>query len=148
MHEWGLATGVISALRDYAKSRGGKRIVSATIKVGTLSMIDLDLMREALVTLSESAGMRGLRLHVDRADTQFDCNRCGRRWKFSEVEVETRRAVPPEFLVTDESGERDVPFHYFPELAYAWMRCPKCDSKDYEATNATGAILEEVLLEE
>jgi len=147
MHEWTMASRLISAVQDYVKSEGGGRVVSAMIKIGTLSMIDPETMKEALVTLSKSAGIEGLEFEVELADTRFECRRCGAQWSFGDVEKDLLQAVPPELMILDESGHRDAPTHYLPELIYAWMKCPKCASKNYDIADVSGAVLESVVLE-
>jgi len=148
MHEWKLASGVVSSLLDYARSRGGARIISATVKVGTLSMIDPQIMREALVMISKEAGIEDVEFKVERAETHFTCMKCNTDWTFEDVEEDVRANVPDDLLISDESGDKDVPMHYFPELVHAWMRCPKCGSRDYRMTGASGVILEKVEVEE
>lgn len=148
MHEWALATGVVSSLLDYTRSRGGVRIISATVKVGTLSMIDPKIMEEALATISKGTEIEGIKFNVEGAETRFTCMRCSTDWTFKDVEEQVRASVPRDLLISDESGEKDMPMHYFPELVYAWMRCPKCGSRDYRMTSASGVILEKVEVEE
>jgi len=148
MHEWKLASGVVSSLLDYARSRDGVRIISATVKVGTLSMIDPQIMKEALATISKEAGMGDIEFRVERAETHFTCMKCGTDWTFRDVEEDLRANVPDDLLISDESGDKDMPMHYFPELVHAWMRCPKCGSRDHRTTGASGVILEKVEVEE
>lgn len=147
MHEWSLASGLISTLQDYVKSKGGGRVVSATVRIGTLSMVDPDTMKEALGMLSKPAGLSGVNWQVKRVDTRFSCKQCGTKWAFSEVEDDLRRTMPPELSIHGETGEKDAHDHYPPEFVYAWMKCPKCGNKDYDVTDISGAALEEVVLE-
>jgi len=147
MHEWSLASALISALRDRARRSGWAKVISATVRVGSLSMIDLGLLGEALRALSKSSEFERTEFRVEPAVTRFECRRCGRTWSFSEVKKETLAAVPRDSFVSDESGEQDAPMHYFPELVYAWMKCPGCGSKDYAVRDATGVVLEKVEVE-
>ena len=133
---------------DYARSRDGVRIISATVKVGTLTMIDPQTMREALAMISKEAGIEGVEFKVERAETHFTCMKCGTDWTFNDVEGDLKANVPDDLLISDESGEKDMPMHYFPELVHAWMRCPKCGSNDYRMTEASGVILDKVEVEE
>ncbi len=144
MHEWTLASRVISALQDYVKSKGGGKVVLAKVKIGTLSMIDPATMNEALQTLSKSVGMEGARFEVDRVDTKFSCRKCSRKWNFSEVEDAVKKAIPSDLLTHEDEEDHT---HYPPELLYAWMSCPQCGSKDYDTIDVSGAILESVVLE-
>jgi len=143
MHEWTLASRLISAIQDHVRSEGGGKVVSAKVKVGTLSMVDPATMKEALETLSKSVGMEGADFEVDRVDTRFSCRKCGRKWVFSEVEDAVKKAIPPD-LLTHEKEEDHT--HYPVELLYAWMSCPQCGSKDYETIDVSGAVLESVVL--
>jgi hydrogenase nickel incorporation protein HypA/HybF len=148
MHEWNLASGVISSLLAYAKSRGDVKIVSATVRIGTLSMVDPQVMEEALTAISKEAGIGGVEFRVERAKTRFSCRRCGAEWTFDDVEKDFRASIPDDLMISDESGEKDLPTHYFPELIHAWMKCPECGSKDYRTTDVSGVLLEKVELEE
>jgi hydrogenase nickel incorporation protein HypA/HybF len=146
MHEWTMASRLISALQDHVKSEGGGKVISATVRVGTLSMVDPTTMKEALETLAEPAGMEGAKFEVERVDTQFSCRKCGRKWAFSEVGDDVKKEVPPE-LTHEEEDEKGSHAHYPLELLYAYMACPKCGGKDYDTTDLSGAILEKVVLE-
>jgi Zn finger protein HypA/HybF (possibly regulating hydrogenase expression) len=101
------------------------------VKIGALQSIDKEILGFALNEL-----LKEYKIEVDNIEILEDqpvlkCNRCGFEWSIDTDSV-------------DEDVRESI--HFLPESIYAYYRCPKCGSVDYEILKGRG--LGEVVIED
>ncbi len=137
MHEWAIAEGVVSAVSKLAEERG-KEVMRVKIVVGELSGYEIEVLDTALKSLSIDTPLRKARFEIVVEPTQFKCNFCGFEWGMPEVRGQLAE------IFGSENAE--TPMHYIPELAVAFLKCPKCGSPDFTITAGRGVRVAEVEL--
>lgn len=131
MHEWALAEAVISTIRNVAKENNAKKVVEAKIKIGTLQQIEPDVFTFAFQELVKNTLLKKTEIKLESEEANFKCRVCGFEWGFDNV---TNR------LGTNESEA----IHFVPDLAHTFIRCPRCNSPDFEVTRGRGVWVEYV----
>jgi hydrogenase nickel incorporation protein HypA/HybF len=128
MHEWALAEAVIATATQIAEKEKLKEVKEVTIKVGELQQVEKDILKFALSQLKPDS-FRNARFRIIRAKTTLKCRVCGNTWLFKEqkLDKDTAEAI-----------------HFVPEVAHAYIRCPKCGSPDFEIVEGRGIWLENV----
>lgn len=131
MHEWSLAQAVISSALDYAKKRGLRRAIKIAIVLGEMQQIDLPVFRLALEELIKEQQAYKIKFKIKEEKAKLKCRACGFEWLFSEAKKKL--------------NEQDSEFiHFVPDIAHAYMRCPKCKSPDFEILKGRGVRIEAV----
>jgi hydrogenase nickel incorporation protein HypA/HybF len=128
MHEWSLAEAVVAAASQIAEKEGIKEVKEVTVKVGELQQVELDILRFALSQL-KPASFKDAKFRVTRAKTGLKCRACGHAWLFKKQELEESTAEA---------------IHFVPEVAHAYIKCPKCGSPDFEIAEGRGVWLESI----
>jgi hydrogenase nickel incorporation protein HypA/HybF len=128
MHEWALAEAVITAASEIAVKEKLKKITEVTVKVGKLQQVEVDILRFALSQL-KPANFENAKFRITRAKTRLKCRACGHAWLFRKQEL-------------DESTAQAI--HFVPEVAHAYIKCPKCGSPDFEIAEGRGVWLENI----
>jgi len=128
MHEWTLAEAVISTVSQIAEKEGLREVAEVEIKVGELQQIELDVLEFALSQLKNSK-FKNAKFNIETVKAELKCRVCGHKWIFKKekVDKETAEAI-----------------HFVPEIAHAYIRCPKCGSPDFEVLQGRGVWLESV----
>jgi len=146
MHEWSIAQAIVETINEVANEKNARRVKLIKLKVGSLAMLDTEIIKDALRILSENTKLEGAKLEIENEDTKFKCKKCGYTWSFSEIENKIKDEWK-DTSVTDEEGTQDLSIHYFPELIYIMARCPKCNSKDFEILGSKEILVEGLELE-
>jgi hydrogenase nickel incorporation protein HypA/HybF len=128
MHEWALAEAVIAAASQTAEKEGLKEVTEVNIKVGELQQIELDILEFALSQL-KPAKFKNARFSIKIAKTELKCRVCGYKWFFRKEKV-------------DKNASEAI--HFVPEIAHAYIKCPKCGSPDFEILEGRGVWLESI----
>jgi len=128
MHEWALAEAVISAASETAEKEGLKEITEVRIKVGELQQIEPEILEFALAQL-KTGKLRNARFHIATEKALLKCRACGHEWLFNRKKL-------------DESTAEAI--HFVPEIAHAYIKCPKCGSPDFEIVAGRGVWLESI----
>jgi hydrogenase nickel incorporation protein HypA/HybF len=128
MHEWALAEAVIAAVSQVAEKEGLKEVTEVKIKVGELQQIELDILEFALSQLLP-AKFKDAKFSIEVARAELKCRVCGRKWFFKKEKL-------------DESTAEAI--HFVPEIAHAYIKCPKCGSPDFEILEGRGVWLESI----
>ena len=128
MHEWALAEAVASAVIKEAekRKRKEKRITKVKVMLGELQQIDVDSFKFALDPLFKSSPITAkaeVELEIEKC--MLKCNLCGEEWESGDVTCEEA-----EFI------------HFIPEVAHAYMKCPKCKSPDFKIVRGRGVWVE------
>lgn len=128
MHEWALAEAVITAARQIAEKEKLREVREVTIKVGELQQVEEDILRFALAQL-KTASFKTATFQIERAKTKLKCRVCGNTWLFSKNKL-------------DEDTAEAI--HFVPEVAHAYIKCPKCGSPDFEIAEGRGVWLDNI----
>ena len=128
MHEWALAEAVIAATQQVAEKEKLKEVREVHIKIGELQQIERDILRFALSQLKQSA-FKNVKFHITKAKTTLKCRVCGETWLFKEKKLDKRTAEA---------------IHFVPEVAHAYIKCPKCGSPDFEICQGRGIWIENI----
>jgi len=122
MHEWALAEAVISSLNDIADREGLKEVREVHLRVGELQQVDGEILLFALSQM-KSGKLANTKFILKTSRAKFKCRVCGHKWSLREVKA------------ADEVKES---IHFIPEAAHAYLRCPKCNSPDFEVSSGRG----------
>jgi hydrogenase nickel incorporation protein HypA/HybF len=128
MHEWALAEAVIAAAQQIAEKEKLKEVKEVVIKIGELQQVEEDILRFALLQL-KPANFKNAEFHIAKAETTLKCRVCGHTWLFKKQKL-------------DEDTAEAI--HFVPEVAHAYIKCPKCGSPDFEITEGRGVWLENI----
>jgi hydrogenase nickel incorporation protein HypA/HybF len=128
MHEWALAEAVITAAQQIAEKEKLREIREVTIKIGELQQVEREILRFALSQL-KPATFKNARFHITKAKTTLKCRACGNTWLFSKNKL-------------DEDTAEAI--HFVPEVAHAYIKCPKCGSPDFEISEGRGIWIENI----
>ena len=133
MHEFALAEGVIATALDVAEKEGLKRISRIGVAIGELQQIERELFSQAITEIMPEGHPQLIDVDIDLRiePARFCCRSCGREFGFAEVGGE----------LAEEESEA---IHFVPELAHTYLRCPACESPDFEVTKGRGVWIETV----
>jgi len=129
MHEWALAEAVVSTVSQIAIKEGLRRVTEVRLKVGELQQIEIEILRFALSELKRSSLLEEAEFIIETEKAELRCRVCGHKWFFRRNEV-------------DEDVAEAI--HFVPEIAHAYIRCPRCGSPDFEVVRGRGVWLESV----
>ena len=125
MHEWALAEAVVSAASEAAEKEGFREVKEVRIRVGELQQIDPEVLMFALQQV-KGPKMEGAVFRVEEERARLSCRVCGCAWVFD------RRKL-------DEGMVEAI--HFVPEVAHAFVKCPRCGSPDFEVVEGRGVSL-------
>jgi hydrogenase nickel incorporation protein HypA/HybF len=128
MHEWALAEAVLVAAQQIAEKEKLKEVTEVTVKIGELQQVERRILQFALSQL-KPAGFKNAKFRIVKAKTELKCRVCGNTWLFSKQKL-------------DESTAEAI--HFVPEVAHAFIKCPKCGSPDFEISEGRGVWLENI----
>jgi len=128
MHEWALAEAVVLTASQIAEKEGLKEITEVKIKVGELQQIELDIFEFALAQLKNSK-LKNAKFLIETVKAEFECMVCGHRWAFLKGKL---------------GEEEKEGIHFVPEVAHAYIRCPRCGSSDFEIMQGRGVWIESI----
>ncbi|MEM1507633.1 MAG: hydrogenase nickel incorporation protein HypA [Candidatus Bathyarchaeia archaeon] len=122
MHEWALAEAIISTVTQFAEKEGLKEVSEVHLKVGELQQVDREILEFALKEI-KSGKLANTKFIIRVSRATFKCRVCGHKWFFRDIKA------------SDEIMES---IHFIPEVAYAYVRCPKCGSPDFSLSGGRG----------
>ncbi len=128
MHEWALAEAIITAAKKIADKEKLRELREITIKVGELQQVEKDILRFALLQLKPTT-FKNAKFHIEKTKTTLKCRACENTWLFSKNKL-------------DEDTAEAI--HFVPEVAHAYIKCPKCGSPDFEILKGRGVWLENI----
>lgn len=128
MHEWALAEAVIATACEIAEKEGFKEVKEVAILIGELQQIELEIFKFALAQLKPGK-FKNTRFDIAVTKAELQCKACGERWTFSKENLD------------DNTAEA---LHFMPEVAHAYIKCPKCGSRDFEIIKGRGVWLKSV----
>ena len=128
MHEWALAEAVITAASKIAEKEKLKKITEVIIKVGELQQVEEDIILFAFNQLRTDL-FKSTKLCMFKGKTKLNCHFCNTAWNFKKENLDE---------ITAES------IHFVPEVAHAYIKCPKCGSPDFEIVEGRGIWFEKI----
>jgi hydrogenase nickel incorporation protein HypA/HybF len=133
MHEWALAESVIVAALDEAKKEHLKQITEIIITIGELQQIEEDIFTFAIdeVIKSQTPELKNTKITIRMEPSTLTCNKCQYTWKFRDVSNKL-----------NEAEAESV--HFIPEVMFVHMRCPNCNSPDFEITKGRGVTIQSI----
>ncbi len=129
MHEWALAEGIISTALDYGTKHGAKRIEEVVVVLGELQDIEREIVEFALNQLKEGTIAEGAKFTFQEEKAIFKCRNCGHQWDLKSCD-------------SIEEYREDI--HFVPEAVHAFLKCPKCGSRDFEVISGRGVYIKEL----
>lgn len=134
MHEWSLAEAVISTAVNAARKEDAEEISGLKIKVGELQQVSAEIFRFALKRLAEGTIAENAEFEIEPEEALLKCRVCDHEWLYREAEGGL-------------SQEESEMIHFIPDVAHTYIRCPKCQSPDFEIKGGRGVKLASVQLE-
>jgi hydrogenase nickel incorporation protein HypA/HybF len=128
MHEWALAESVIAAASKIAEKEELKEVKEVIVKIGELQQVEEDILFFAFEQLKKDI-FRKTKFQILKAMTKLRCRVCGMEWSFTKQSL-------------DENNMESI--HFVPEVAHAYVKCPKCRSPDFKIVEGRGIWLEEI----
>ncbi len=128
MHEWALAEAVVMTAKKAAHEKKLRRVTEITVKLGELQQIEREIFAFALeqILSQEDPLMREAQIVFEIEHAQLCCRGCSFEWAFE------GKHVSPEIAEA---------IHFLPEIAHAYIRCPRCHSPDFEIMKGRGVWL-------
>lgn len=128
LHEWALAEAVIASALGVADKEGMNRVTEVVLKVGELQGIELEILEFAFSQLKRGK-LENAEFKTGMAKAEFQCRVCGHKWVLDKQKL-------------DENVAEAI--HFLPEIAHAYLRCPGCESPDFEVVEGRGIWLQTV----
>ena len=128
MHEWALAESVIAAALKIAAKEELKEIKEVIIKIGELQQVEEEILFFAFNQLKKDI-FRNTKFQIVKTKTKLKCRVCGIKWSFKKQSL-------------DENTVESI--HFIPEVAHAYVKCPKCGSPDFKIIEGRGIWLEKI----
>ncbi|MEZ0393860.1 MAG: hydrogenase nickel incorporation protein HypA [Desulfurococcaceae archaeon] len=125
VHEWSLAESIVA----YVKNTGRTKVSRLVVEVGALQGIDVEVLE---FSLRELAGLEGLEideLKIVERGVVLKCNACGYEWS-------------PDLGSLDPAAREAI--HFLPEASLAFMKCPRCGSRDFTIIAGRGVSILEI----
>ena len=130
MHELALAEAVVAATLDVAEKEGLSRVTKLVVQIGELQTIEKEIFEFALGEVMPAAEpkLASMQITLETVPALFRCRPCER-----------------EFTIAESGGtkgeEESEAIHFVPELAHAYLRCPDCNSPDFEMIEGRGVTI-------
>jgi len=133
MHEWALANAIISTVEEYAKKLGKDKVYEVEIVLGELQDINEEIMRYALDSLKRGTVCEQANFVFVIEKAEFKCRNCGHEWNLEEMKNDLDKDVRESI-------------HFIPEVVKAFVRCPKCGSRDFEVKKGRGLYVSSIVV--
>jgi hydrogenase nickel incorporation protein HypA/HybF len=131
VHEFALAQAVVDAALQAAEQAGITRIKKIVVGIGELQQIERDCFEFALkevIPLSDPS-LAQMEIAIENEPARFRCRPCERSFGLADAR-------------SSRSDEESEAIHFIPELAHAFVRCPRCQSPDFEVLAGRGVTLQ------
>ena len=132
VHEWALAQAIVDSVEEYSSSEGVGKVKRVIVKIGELQAIDKEILMFALNELSKQPYVRRVDIggfELKDEEAVLKCRVCGNEWKFRDVKL-------------DEDVVESA--HFVPEVIHAFIKCPYCNSRDFEVVRGRGVYIESI----
>lgn len=122
---------MVSTLLNVLQRERGKKVKMVVINVGELQQIDREIFEFALKEQEKGTALEGFKPILKNVPASFKCIACRHEWGSSES---TSRL--------NEKARESI--HLTPQLARAFIKCPKCNSLDFEVVQGEGIWIDKV----
>ncbi|MCS7119844.1 MAG: hydrogenase nickel incorporation protein HypA [Nitrososphaerota archaeon] len=129
MHEWALAEAVLNALQEIAEREDLEEVKEVVLQLGELQQVDEEIFIFALSNLKTCKLNRAV-FRIEKENAEFECRSCSNFWSFKDVKM-------------DEEALEAI--HFIPEIAHAFLRCPRCGSPDYNIVKGKGVWVKNIV---
>jgi len=109
MHEIGIASSILDAVRHESDLRQGARVVKVGLRVGELAAVDPESLRFCFGALVTGTDLEPLTLDLEFHPRRNRCRRCGELFRVSEFPVTCPRCQSAE---TEFAGGDELEFAY------------------------------------
>ncbi|OGS14337.1 MAG: hypothetical protein A2234_10250 [Elusimicrobia bacterium RIFOXYA2_FULL_58_8] len=124
MHEWALAQSVIKTAVEHAAAGRLKKLKETGVAFGELQGIDKEIFVFALEELRKQfPAAAACRFRISKEPAAFLCKVCAHKFSLKALR---KTADEAEFI------------HFIPEMAHTFLKCPACESPDFEITAGRG----------
>ena len=133
MHEFALAEAVVATALDVAEKEGLSVLTRVDVGIGELQQIRRETFDFALREVLPHGEPRiaGTEFRVEIEPARFRCKPCAHEFALRETGGPTTKA--------DAEA-----IHFVPELAHAFLSCPRCNSPDFEVTAGRGVRIRRI----
>lgn len=133
MHEWALADAVIDTTIKVSKKEKLKEVTEVLIKLGELQQIDKDIFQFALneILKPKISIFKNTEFKIVDEDAVLKCKVCDTEWKYKEA-------------ISNLCEDDIESIHFIPEMSHIYLKCPSCESRDFEITKGRGVWVESI----
>ncbi len=138
MHEWALAEAVISTAVEFAGKNGFEHITEIEISIGELQQIEEDPFLFALQELLKENECKAnkpvdknTKITLEKENAILKCKSCNHKWDYLNA-------------LNELDEEKAESIHFVPEVSHAFIKCPKCNSPDFEITCGRGVWINNI----
>ena len=124
MHEWSLASAIVDSVDKWARENNVNNVIKVVVEVPSISMIDLEILREAFDMLKQESRLAKATLEVKVVMPKIRCRHCGYTLTDDDVRAQLNELM--------KGYGEEYPLHLMPDLAPALLKCPRCGSHDLE----------------
>ncbi|MCD6229507.1 MAG: hydrogenase nickel incorporation protein HypA [Candidatus Diapherotrites archaeon] len=135
MHEWALAEAVISTAVEFAEKTGFEHITEIEISIGELQQIEEDPFLFALEEMLKEKSKpvdKNTKITLEKENAILKCKSCKHEWDYLNA-------------LNELDEEKVESIHFVPEVSHAFIKCPKCNSPDFEITNGRGVWINNII---
>ena len=110
-----------------------KQITEIKITLGELQQIDATIFESLLKDLMSAHRDRFAKaaIHIESEKATLKCRNCENEWPFGAATAD----------LSDEEAEA---IHVIPELAHAYITCPRCHSVDFDVAKGRGVGVDSI----
>ena len=76
MHEFGIATEIVNIVKETVESRPVKRLISVTVEVGQLAMVNPEQLKFSFEMITEGGPFEGVEMRVETLPAVAKCKCC------------------------------------------------------------------------
>jgi hydrogenase nickel incorporation protein HypA/HybF len=129
MHEWALADAIVRTALNVAQENEANKVLEIRVVLGELQDVDTELIEFAVKELIKGTIAENAKITFIEEEALFKCRNCSFEWKLKDIKESL-----------DERIKEDI--HFIPEVAHAFMKCPKCKSPDFDVVKGRGVYIE------
>ncbi len=123
-----MAEAILKSAQEVAEKEKLREVTEVTIRVGELQQVERPILRFAISEMKPLI-FKTAKFRILTAKSKLRCRVCGTVWHFDSKSLDRYTAEA---------------IHFVPEVAHAYIKCPKCGSPDFEIASGRGVWLESV----
>jgi hydrogenase nickel incorporation protein HypA/HybF len=133
MHELALADAVVTTALRVADREDLTEITKLDVRIGELQQIQADVFEFALKAVIPAGEPRlaSAAIVLETEPAEFCCRPCGHRFGLEQTRG-------------PRGKDASEAIHFIPELAHAFLRCPRCQSPDFELVRGRGVSIDSI----